>query len=181
MDRSESEGEDIVVATRAAIAASSPPGFPEGLLDPASPLLSPWSPGPCLAENKSLRNWGASNEGNLTAEAAAERDLRPSEAVSKASAAVSLAVSIQACDFCLNSINQNDILSDRTWQSKLLRTLVLVISIGQTPRSDGSTGNGNPERSRDESRNGRIRDCSCVDLAEDGLCRTETPRTSSAA
>jgi len=104
LSRSESKGDDMVVATRAAMAASSPSGLPEGLLDPASPLLSLSPSEPSLVEKKSLRNWGASNDGNSTAEAAAESDLRPSEAISRASAAVSLAVLIQACDCCLSSV-----------------------------------------------------------------------------
>jgi hypothetical protein len=98
----------MVAATRAAMAASSPSGFPEDFFDPASPLLPPSPSEPSLAENKSLRNCGASNEGNLTADAAAESDLRPSEAVSRASAAVSLAVLIQAWDFCLSSVHGNE-------------------------------------------------------------------------
>ena len=104
---SESEGDDMVVARRAAIAASSPFGFREDLVGPASLSRSPSPSEPSLAEKRSLRNCGASNEGNWTADAAAESDLRPSEAVSRASAAVSLAVSIQACDFCFSSIHQN--------------------------------------------------------------------------
>jgi len=95
----------MVAATRAAMAAPSPSGFLEDFFDPASPfLLSPPS-GPSLAENKSLRNCGVSNEGSLTDEAAAESDLKPSEAVSRASAAVSLAVLIQACDFSFSSVH----------------------------------------------------------------------------
>ena len=107
LDLSESEGDDMVAPTRTAIAASSPSGFRDDLLDPAS-LLLPSSPsGPSLAENKSLRNCGASNEGSWTVDAAAERDLRPSEAVSRASVAVSLAVLIHACDFCFSSVHRN--------------------------------------------------------------------------
>ena len=107
-DLSESEGDDTVAPTRAAIIASSPSGFLEDLFDPVSVLLLPLSSELSLAENKSLRNSGASNEGNWTADAAAESDLKPSEAVSKASAAVSLAVLIQACDFNLSSVHQNE-------------------------------------------------------------------------
>lgn len=106
LDRSESEGDDMVVPRRIAMATSSPSGFPEVLLDPASLLLPPSPLESSLAENKSLRSCGASNEGNLMVDAAAERDLRPSEAVSRASAAVSLAVLIQACDFCLSSVHR---------------------------------------------------------------------------
>ena len=108
LDLSESEGDDTVAPTRAAIIASSPSGFLEDLFDPVSVLLLPLSSELSLAENKSLRNSGASNEGNWTADAAAESDLKPSEAVSKASAAVSLAVLIQACDFNLSSVHQNE-------------------------------------------------------------------------
>ena len=108
LDLSESEGDDMVVVRRVAIAISSPSGFPEDLLDPASPSLRPSPPAPSLAEKRSLRNCGASNEGNWTADAAAESDLRPSEAVSRASAAVSLAVLIQVCDFCFSSVHRNE-------------------------------------------------------------------------
>ena len=108
LTRSESEGDDMAVVKRVAMATSSPSGFPEDFLDPASLPLSPSPLELSLAENKSLRSCGVSNEGNLTAEAAAERDLRPSEAVSRASAAVSLAVLIQACDFCLNSVHRTE-------------------------------------------------------------------------
>ena len=104
---SESEGDDIVAATRAAIAVPSPSGFPEDFLDPASSRVSPSPSAPSLDEKRSLRNCGVSKEGNLTAEAAEDSDLRPSEAVSKASVAVSLAVLIQDCDFCLSSVHWN--------------------------------------------------------------------------
>jgi len=108
LDLSESEGDDMVTPRRVAIfTASSPSGFREDLLDPASPLLPSSSSGPSFAENRSLRNCGASNEGSWTADAAAERDLRPSEAVSRASVAVSLAVLIQACDFSFSSVYRN--------------------------------------------------------------------------
>jgi len=105
LDRSESEGDDMVAATRAAIATSSPSGLPEDFLEPASFPLPPSASEPSLAENRSLRNCGASNAGKLTAEAAADNDLRPPEAVSRASAAVSLAVSIHFCDFSLSSVH----------------------------------------------------------------------------
>lgn len=98
----------MVAATRAATAASSPFGFPEDFLDWSLLLLLPSPPEPSFPENRSLRNCGASNEGNFTAEAAADSDLRPSEAVSRASVAVSLAVLIQACDFSLSSIHGNE-------------------------------------------------------------------------
>ena len=113
LGRSESEGEDMVAATRAAMAASSPPGFPEGFLDSPSVFPPPSPSEPSLAENRSLRNCGDSREGNFMADAAADNDLKPSEAVSRASAAVSLAVLIQACDFCLSSAHKK-ILDDQT-------------------------------------------------------------------
>ena len=107
LDLSESDGDDMVVAMRAAITASSPSGFPEDLLDPASLLFPPSPSGPSFAENKSLRNCGVSNDGSWTADAAAESDLKPSEAVSRASVAVSLAVLIQTCDFSFSSVHRN--------------------------------------------------------------------------
>lgn len=114
LDRSESEGEDMVAATRAAMAASSPSGFPEDFLDSPSLLLPPPPLEPSLVENRSLRNSGASNEGSFTVEAAVDSDLRPSEAVLRASAAVSLAVLIQACDFSLSSAHWNEDIGRRT-------------------------------------------------------------------
>jgi len=124
-DLSESEGDEIVAATRAAITASSPSGTLEDLFDRAPPFLSPSPSYPSFAENKSWRNRDASKWGNRMAETVAERVSRPPEAVSSASAAISFAASIastaislatssasaavflvvltQGCDFCLNS------------------------------------------------------------------------------
>jgi hypothetical protein len=105
----ESDGEDIVAATRAAMAAAS---FGGPLFDPSgSPLslsLFPFSP-PSLAANKSFRNCGVSiagiagTSGSLSSETRAVMDLTLSDAVSKISCTVSWAEFIQAPVFCLTS------------------------------------------------------------------------------
>lgn len=96
----ESDGEDIVAATKAAIAASSL-GDRFLLPDPApSSLLSlplPFS-FPSLAAKRSFKNCGVSRFGrfgSLTSETRDETDLRPSEAVSNISETVSCAEVIQ--------------------------------------------------------------------------------------
>lgn len=101
----ESDGEARVAATRAAMAEGSGSGFlPFPLSWP--PEDSPWDEDPSslpLPEKRSFRNWGVSNLGICTPATEPCTDLRPSEAVSKMSVAVSLTLFIHPSDCFLNS------------------------------------------------------------------------------
>src|ERR1700691_5317395 len=106
----ESDGEDMVAATRAAIAApSSPFGGRFRLLEPPPPSSSPVLL-PSKDAIKLFKNWGVSTLGKVgssTSEPRAETDFKASEAESNTSVAVSWTEFIHAEEVFLNSTRQD--------------------------------------------------------------------------
>lgn len=97
----ESDGDDIVAARSAAMAASSVGG--RFLAPPSSRPSCFSSLLPSLAANRSFRNCGVSRAGSLISDTREETDLRPSEADSRRSDAVSWAEDTHALVDFLNS------------------------------------------------------------------------------
>jgi hypothetical protein len=154
----ESEGEDIVAATRAAIAApSSPLGGRFRLLEPSSPSFLPL-PLPSKDPMKSFRNWGVSitgRWGSSTSDTRAETDLRVSDAASKTSVAVSCTEFIHAVEVFLNSARKH-MSNQTTFKRHLTQTLEFVIRISKAPSTDSGPSDRYSESPRYKPRDGAV-------------------------